>query len=529
MGRRALIIALASFLVIAVGAVIVWAIIASSTPQPAPTPQPTQPVVTPVPTPEPSESETPTPTPTPTPSATQPSDPAPAAVTALAAKPAPHSVKLTWTNPADTDVARLVIVQAAGGTPPAKPADGTVIAKVAAGLTTYTDAGAALVPGKKFSYTVFVVDQAGSLSPGAGITVTLPAALTVTAVDVTGDLTQQAADGVLTETGSLAFTAFSPKGPRIAAVLPAAGVKGTLTRVLTEPVGSAPGAVVWTYTVQNADLRSLAEGAKRDEVFVIELRDGKDKVRTTVTISLHGINDAPTASALPPQAAIAGSAFTYPVPVDAFADIDATDTLTVTANGLPAWLSFSGGAFSGNPAAGDVGSATVTLTATDPHGASVSTDLVIDVSPAMPAPNQPPAPGADAVTFDLGVDPLQTSAQLLTNDTDPDGGPNPLAAIPASGAWQVNGETAGSYSIDAAGLLQLDSGVVADGPLQRLVAGEQATATIAYSVTDGTDTVASQVDITVLASATKSGTYGVTKVLVPSALTAGRGLGREIG
>jgi hypothetical protein len=317
MGRRALVIALASFLVIAVGAVIVWAIIASSAPQGAPTPQPTQPVVTPAPEPEPTQSETPPVTPTPTTTPTQPSDPAPAAVSALAAKPAPHSVKLTWTNPADTDLAQLVVVQVAGATPPASPKDGTVLARLSPGLTTYTDTASTLAPGKKFSYAIFAADQAGSLSPAAGVSVTLPAALTVTPVDVTGDLTQQAVDAMLTDTGSLAFTAFSPKGPRIAAVLPAAGVTGTVTRVLTEPAGSAPGAVVWTYTVQNVKLRSLAEGAKRDEVFVIELRDGKDKLPTTVTVTLHGINDAPTASALPAQAAIAGSAFNYPVPAEA--------------------------------------------------------------------------------------------------------------------------------------------------------------------------------------------------------------------
>jgi VCBS repeat-containing protein len=159
----------------------------------------------------------------------------------------------------------------------------------------------------------------------------------------------------------------------------------------------------------------------------------------------------------------------------------------------------------------------------------VATDLVIDVSPAMPAPNQAPAPVADAVTFDLGVDPLQTSAQLLANDADPDAGPNPLAAIPASGAWLVNGETAGAYTIDAAGVLQLDSGVVADGPLQRLGAGEQVTATLAYSVTDGTETVTSQADITVIGPPAKSGEYRVTKVLAPAGPVPGRGLGREIG
>ena len=522
MGRRALIIALASFLVIAVGAAVVWAIVSSGTPTAAPTtapPEPTEPVVTP--TPEPTATETPTPSPTPT---VAPSDPPPASVTALAAKPAPHSVQLTWTNPAEPDVIQLTVVLAAGATPPATPAAGSVVAKIVAGQTTYTDSRAALLPGMKLAYSVFATDAAGGVSPAAGLAVTLPAALTVTPVDVSGDLTQQAVDAVLTDSGSIAFTAFNPKGPRIAAILPAAGVTGTMTRVTTEPVGSAPGAVAWTYSVSNASLRSLGEGAKRDEVFVIELRDGADKVSTPVTISLHGINDAPVAFGLSAQTASVGQPFIYPFPAGAFADPDASDGLSYTTSPLPSWLSQLGEGLAGVPTAADAGTTVVTVTATDPHGASVSADVSIEVVAPLPAPNQPPVAATDAVTFDMGVDPLQASAALLANDSDPDAGPNPLAAIPAAGDWQLNGELAGSYTVDAAGALHLDSGVVADGPLQKLGAGEQATATLSYSVTDGTDTVQGEITITAIGAATKAGEYDVTKVFVPPASEPGRGL-----
>lgn len=535
MGRRALIIALAAFAVIALGALLTWAIIAATAPAPAPTPTPTtvQPVVTPAPSVTPTPTPTPTETPTPTPTA-EPDDPAPGAVGGLSAKPSPHAVKLSWKAPADSDLAQFVIVQKPGTEPPTTYKDGEIVGKIPSTQLSFTDTSKNLKPGLKVAYAVFARDAALTFSPPSGIALTLPAALTVTPVDVTGQLTQQALDAVLTDSGSLAFTAFSATGPRIAAVLPGSGVTGSMTRVLTEPSGAAPGAVVWTYSVENAKLRSLAQGAKRDEVFVIELRDGVDKVRTEVTITLLGINDAPTASGIAPQTAIANEAFTFPVPASAFADVDATDTLTLSAGATPAWLSFAGGAFTGTPAAGDVGQATVTVTATDPHGATASTDLVIDVSPAMPEPNVPPVPVADAVLFDLAVDPLSTTADLLANDSDPDGGPNALAALPASGAWEVGGELAGSYTIDAAGQLTLDSGVVADGPVQRLAAGEQATAAITYAVTDGTDTVAAQVEITVVgAAAITKGVYGVTKVMSPEARglidgLEGRGLGRAL-
>ena len=53
--------------------------------------------------------------------------------------------------------------------------------------------------------------------------------------------------------------------------------------------------------------------------------------------------------------------------------VDAGDTLTYTAAGLPAWLSFDAGTrtFSGTPVNGDVGTFTVTVRATDGAGAFV--------------------------------------------------------------------------------------------------------------------------------------------------------------
>ena len=47
-------------------------------------------------------------------------------------------------------------------------------------------------------------------------------------------------------------------------------------------------------------------------------------------------------------------------------DVDAGDTLVLSATGLPGWLAFDAvtGTFSGTPANGDVGSVSATLTAT---------------------------------------------------------------------------------------------------------------------------------------------------------------------
>jgi VCBS repeat-containing protein len=522
MGRRALVIAMAAFLVVVIGAVLTWVIISSGTPQAAPTPDPTTPVVTP--------SATPSATPTPTSQPSDPAAPAPASVAPVTAKPAPRSVSLAWTAPVEPEVIQVLVVVAAGATAPVTPSAGTVLADLPPQQSTFTDARGVLAPGQQYSYSVFARTIEGSTSEPTGVTVTLPAALTVTPVKVAGTVTQVVPDATLTDEGSLAFTAFDPSGPRTVVVTPRAGALGAISATVTEPVGTAPGTVAWSYAIANADARSLAEGAKRVETFVVELRGGADRVATTVTIDVLGINDAPTASGIASQTAFVGDAFAFPVPAGAFSDVDATDTLTLSAGTLPAWLAFDSVAgFSGTPSAADGGTVTVTVTATDPHGATASADVAIDVVTPLPAPNTPPVPVDDEVIFDLGVDPLQATGQLLTNDADPDGAPNPLAVLPDAGPWLIDGEVAGAYTIDADGILHLDSGVDAAGPLQRLGPDEHAVAVIVYSVTDGVDTVAAEVTVTAIGAPLDDKDYDVSKAFVPVAAEPGKAFGRAIG
>ena len=80
------------------------------------------------------------------------------------------------------------------------------------------------------------------------------------------------------------------------------------------------------------------------------------------------------------QTATVGTAFNYTVPDDTFADTDTGDTLTYTAtqsddSGLPSWLTFAPTTrtFSGTPAAANVGTLGVKVTASD------GTDSVSDI------------------------------------------------------------------------------------------------------------------------------------------------------
>ncbi|MES2793790.1 MAG: putative Ig domain-containing protein [Planctomycetota bacterium] len=114
-------------------------------------------------------------------------------------------------------------------------------------------------------------------------------------------------------------------------------------------------------------------------------------VSTTFTLTVVNTNDAPTVSVeIPPQTATEDAAFSFTFDVKTFVDVDLGDTLTYTASGLPAWLSFDAGTrtFSGTPANSDVTTSplTITVTATDTSLASVSTTFALTVENVNDAP-----------------------------------------------------------------------------------------------------------------------------------------------
>lgn len=169
---------------------------------------------------------------------------------------------------------------------------------------------------------------------------------------------------------------------------------GTLGSALTGAHGSlvlnASGA--FTYTVNEADpavqaLR-LATNTLTD-VFSYTMRDTAGATSsTTLTITVHGANDAPVVSIQTGnQNATVGSAFSLTLPAGTFTDIDSGDSLTYAAtaadgSALPAWLTFNASTrtFSGTPTSANVGTLGVKATATDLGGLSASETFNIAVS-----------------------------------------------------------------------------------------------------------------------------------------------------
>ncbi|MGH1484448.1 MAG: putative Ig domain-containing protein, partial [Geminicoccales bacterium] len=113
------------------------------------------------------------------------------------------------------------------------------------------------------------------------------------------------------------------------------------------------------------------------------------------TLTVTGTNDGPVvANAIADQSATEDSSFSYQIPAGSFADLDTSDTLSYTAtlsdgSALPAWLSFDASTqtFSGTPENDDVGAVNITVTATDPHGATAADTFEITTANTNDTPD----------------------------------------------------------------------------------------------------------------------------------------------
>ncbi|GAB3694965.1 hypothetical protein GCM10027592_16500 [Spirosoma flavus] len=109
---------------------------------------------------------------------------------------------------------------------------------------------------------------------------------------------------------------------------------------------------------------------------------GANGCTATASATVTYQNCAPTvASAIPPQSATLGNAFSFTIPANTFADAETPNSLTLSVAGLPAGLSFvSPNTITGTPST-TVGSPfTVTVVATDPGGQSVSTTFTLTIN-----------------------------------------------------------------------------------------------------------------------------------------------------
>ena len=115
-------------------------------------------------------------------------------------------------------------------------------------------------------------------------------------------------------------------------------------------------------------------------------------VTTQFALNIANSNDAPTVTgALTNDLIAEGAAFSKTIAANLFSDIDAGDTLTLSAkraggDALPSWLTLSNGVLSGTPDDRDVGINHIIITATDSAGQTASVDYYILVQSTNDAP-----------------------------------------------------------------------------------------------------------------------------------------------
>jgi Ca2+-binding RTX toxin-like protein len=157
----------------------------------------------------------------------------------------------------------------------------------------------------------------------------------------------------------------------------------------------------WTFNsdVGSVDVRVTAydpAGASASDVF---------------TLTVRNVNDAPTlVNYLPLRVyLLEDTAFSYTVPANTFADVDAGDVLTYSAdspfgNPLPSWLSFDAATrtFSGTPGNVDVGLRDVRVIVTDTAGAQAATFLTWSIFDVNDAPTVAAALPALTLNEDAG-------------------------------------------------------------------------------------------------------------------------------
>jgi len=158
--------------------------------------------------------------------------------------------------------------------------------------------------------------------------------------------------------------------------------------------------------------------------FTYTTTDGTVTDTATVNVTVNSVNDAPTvANAIPDQTTLEDGFFSFQIPANTFADVDAGDSLTYTATladgtSLPTWLSFDAatGTFSGTPDDPDVGTISLKVTATDTSNASVEDTFDLTVT----AVNDDPVAGDDVASTNQNTPVTLLAADLLANDTDVD-------------------------------------------------------------------------------------------------------------
>ena len=230
---------------------------------------------------------------------------------------------------------------------------------------------------------------------------------------------------------------------------------------------------------------SLAPGDSEEDSFGYVVTDGVANDTGSVTVTVTGVNDAPTADAL----ASTGNADETQTVTPTGDDIDEGDEISFALGSVPEGLNVTiddeenfvfdpDGSFD-NLAAGEETTVEIGYTATDTNDATTSATWTITIIGV----NEAPVAGNDEAETDEDT---AISIDVLVNDSDIDGD---VVSVES-----VDDESIGAASVDETGLITYDPA----GAFDSLAPGETAEDTFEYTTTDGglTDTALVTVTVT---------------------------------
>ena len=146
----------------------------------------------------------------------------------------------------------------------------------------------------------------------------------------------------------------------------------------------------YSYTLNNAALtvQSLRAGQQVTDSFAYSATDGLASATNNLSVTVTGSNDAPiVAAALTDRKIDQNKTFTFTLPAGTFTDVDAGDSLSLSAKlasgaALPTWLSFDAikQTFTGTAPSTVYGLLALAVTATDRSGATVTSSFALDIS-----------------------------------------------------------------------------------------------------------------------------------------------------
>ena len=228
----------------------------------------------------------------------------------------------------------------------------------------------------------------------------------------------------------------------------------------------------------SAEAQALAQGQTTTDTFTYQVSDGHGGLTTaTASYTLAGANDAPVASAAT-AAAIEGAAIVAGSLVGSATDVDAGAVLGFKLVAPIAGLTINAdGSYTFDPtnaayddvAEGQVRPVVANYQVTDQFGAVSTSTLTITVT----GTNDGPVAVSDALTAGEDDTTIFTGVSLVANDTDIDGDVLSVTAVGTTG-------TLGSVS-----LVNGDVSYAAGSAFQYLKAGQTATDSFTYTISDG--------------------------------------------